>query len=209
MVELLTIFTIFGALVIVGILFGFAVYGFILWKSKKQYAIAYVDKYKQLVNISKLNCPYELREKKLIKAPDKNFSGITIGYIYGKNFTQIKNKWYHLFVICTKKKRIYDPFSWGVPDRLAVVSKEKMKMADDFNVKWLVGGLDYEGFFIFEVESDLTPQIIFRKTSDIVGIKEANLALKRTSKLVEEATESNPIIKATQKTTTEVSTRER
>ena len=93
------------------IIFAFGLYGFIQWYTKKKFEIAYVDKYKQLIQVTKMNCPNEIYEKELIKASDKNFSGIVLGYIYGKNFIEINKKWYHLFVICKKKKSLYTCFS--------------------------------------------------------------------------------------------------
>ena len=51
------IFEIIGIIVIMGLLFAFALYGFIQFITKKQYQIAYVDKYKQILEVSKMNCP--------------------------------------------------------------------------------------------------------------------------------------------------------
>ncbi len=206
-----------ASLVGLGILFlalmVFAVYGLIQLLSKKKYNISYLDKYKQLVDVTRMNCPPELYEKKLIKVPDKHFSGTTLGYIYGKNFLSFKNSlgkkaWYQVFLIQKRKRRIYDPFSWGELPKLVVAQKEKIKMLSGYNIGWVIGGIDYEGFFMFSAEGDLTPLDIFRKTADLVGLKEANLTLKKMSKLVEDATEANPQIKANQKVTTELPSRE-
>lgn len=209
MPDIVQIASAIGTATIIAIIFVLAVYGFIQWLSKKKYDIAYVDKYKQLVQVSKINCPSEIFEKELIKCPDKKFSGIVLGYIYGKNFIKVKDKWYYMFVIALKKKRIYNPFTWGTPDLLAIASKNKISIGDNYMVKWAVGGLDYEGFYIFEADGDLTPIDILTKTANEVGIKQANIMLKKMSGLVEEATEANPQLKTNQKSQSELPSKER
>lgn len=208
MADFNTIISVIGIGLIILVLLVFAVYGFLQLLSKKKYNISYLDKYKQLVQVTRMNCPPEIFEKKLIKVPDKHFSGKRLGYIYGKNFIRMGEKWYQVFLIQSRLKRIYDPFSWSEMGKLVIADKEKIKIMADYNIGWTVGGVDYEGFFMFSAEGDLTPKDIFKKTEDLVGLKEANLSLKRMSKLVEDASEANPNIKANQKLTTELPSRE-
>lgn len=199
-----------GILVIFAVLVGFAIYGFIVWKSKKQYEIAYVDKYKQLIKVSKLNCPPEIYGKKLIGSPDKHFDGRKIGYIYGKNFIQsTKGKWYHAFIITKQKKQLINPLSWGEADMIALAEQDKISIGNGFNVNWNVGGLDYEGYFIMEAGGELTPTDVYLKTKDMVGLKQANIGLKNISKMVEEAADGNPNVKIAQKMGSELPSRER
>ncbi len=208
-----SIASVVGIGIIFLVLMGFAVYGLIQLLSKKKYNISYLDKYKQIVQVTKMNCPPELYEKKLIKVPDKHFSGTHLGYIYGKNFICLKNSngnksWYQVFLIQKRKRRFYDPMSWGELPKLVIAQKEKIKILPNYNIGWSVGGIDYEGYFIFSAEGDLTPQDIFRKTADLVGMKEATLTLKKMSKIAEDAIEANPNIKANQKLTTELPSKE-
>ena len=209
MADLLQLASVGAFAFIIFLVFAFGIYGFILWISKKKFDIAYVDKYKQIVQVTKMNCPNEIKEKELVKVSDKNFTGIRIGYIYGKNFIRIKEKWYHLFVLARQKRKIWNPLSWGTPDLLAVAEKDKISITDGFNIKWIVGGLDYEGYFISAAEGDLTPEDIFTKTTNLVGLKQANITMKKISELMEIATDANPNIKANQKVASELPSRER
>ncbi len=213
MADFNTIISMIGFGIIFIILFVLAVYGFIQFLSKKQYNISYLDKYKQLEEVTSMNCPPEIFEKQLIKVPDKHFSGRPLGYIYGKNFIQLKNKnkvweWYQIFLIKKRKKRIYNPFSWSELPKLVLAEQDKIKILSDYNIGWTVGGIDYESFFMFAAEGNLTPRDVYLKTADMVGLKEANISLKRLSKVAEDAIEANPNIKANQKLTTELPSRE-
>lgn len=196
------------------ILLALAVYGLIMFLSNKKFAIAYVDKYKQLVETTKMNCPNELYEMRLVKSADKNFSGKVLGFIYGKNYINFYDKptktvkWYHMFVISAIKKRWYNPLTWAATDKLVVAEQENVSIGNNYDMVWRVGGINYQGFYMFAAEGNLTPQDIIDKTFSETGFQEAVQMAKRQSKLVEESVEGNPNIKQLQKTTRELPEKE-
>lgn len=190
------------AMVLIGlVILGLAFYGVYSVWHKKKVKDSYKDKYKEIVELGKSNCPLEIKGYEFRTTGDKEHAGVFKGYIVGYNQANITNK---------KKVRdqiiynpmpfnILNPFSWFSKDIIAWVDPLK-RTALSGHVKWITVGTDKEGFYEFSnSDSILTPSFISEITKDKVDLKNSINILKELGELTGDALHGNPGIRGIQK----------
>ncbi len=211
MIELIAYATLALVLTIV---LGFFVYGIWKWVSSRQQQVAYVDKFLQMVDILKLNCPKSMKQKPFERAPDKRMDGAPLGFIQGVGNMQLKNvdknkKIYDIIAFTKNKVKWWNILSWNEKVYLAVIDPLKRSSLQANKLRWYVSGIDGEGYYIFESGGDLTPDIILKETAAKVDLKQTNIMLKQLSERFDTALDSNVSIRGQQKLGSEINLNEK
>ena len=184
----------------------------------------YKDRYGELISLCNNNCPDVIKEKDFFLAPDELHAGVRKGIITGYNLIKLNKAIYDVIVYRPNIFNIFNPASWFVSSRIALMSSEKVVddkgkiLRDSKNrpvycwhsplmgaVSWYTIGTERIGFLEYAINDvNLDPKKTVDEVKNQTGFQQAINTMKDLGLIVEESLTANPDLRSKQKLQEEI-----